>query len=150
MLDIREFRALCRRHGLAATYQRQMIYETAMAPPGHASAEAIYAQVSKRMPGISLATVYKNLRIFIDCGLLGQVSLHSGSLRVEGNHDPHHHLVCVRCKAIVDLKYEEVGGVRLPRKLPAGFQVQRVAVEVLGVCKACAGRRVKARKMKSK
>ncbi len=140
MNAIEQFRDICRRHGLAATYQRQVIYETAMAPPGHASAEAIYERVRRRIPGISLATVYKNLRTFIDYGVLGQVSLHNGSLRVEGNPDPHHHLVCTRCKSITDLNEEELEPIRLRRELPDGFRVQRIAIDLLGLCKKCAGR----------
>ena len=139
MFDVSAFRDLCRSHGLAATYQRQLIYETAMEPPGHASAEAIYKKVNKRMPGISLATVYKNLHTFIDSGLLGQVTLHHGSLLVDGNREAHHHLVCVRCRSITDLKEEELGKLPLPRRLPKGFQVKRVAVDILGVCHSCAG-----------
>jgi Fur family peroxide stress response transcriptional regulator len=138
MLNLPEFRGLCHRHGLAATYQRQVIYETAMSPPGHASPETIYGRVRERIPEISLATVYKNLRIFIDSGLLRQVSLHSGSLRVESNPKPHHHLVCIRCRAIIDLQEEELEPIRFRRKPPQGFRVQRVAVDILGTCRACA------------
>jgi Fur family peroxide stress response transcriptional regulator len=137
MLNLPEFRALCHRHGLAATYQRQVIYETAISPPGHSSPEAIYARVRKRVPEISLATVYKNLRIFIDSGLLGQLSLHNGSLRVESNPKPHHHLVCIRCRAIIDLQEQELKPIRFRRKPPQGFRVQRVAVDILGTCRAC-------------
>ncbi len=140
MLPHSEIRALFHRHGLSATHQRQVIYEIAAAPPGHSSPEAIYARVRKKIPGISLATVYKNLRIFIDKGLLGQVSLHNGSLRVESNPEPHHHLVCVRCKSIVDLKEEELKPIRFRRKLPHGFRAQRVSVDILGTCKACSAR----------
>jgi Fur family peroxide stress response transcriptional regulator len=138
MVQHTEVRKLFHRHGLAATHQRQVIFETATAPPGHSSPEAIYARVRKKIPGISLATVYKNLRVFIDTGLLGQVSLHNGSLRVENNPVPHHHLVCIRCKSIVDLKQEELEPIRFRHKLPQGFRVQRVAVDILGTCNACA------------
>lgn len=135
-----QFREICRRNGLAGTYQRQVIYETVMTPPGHPSAEAIYDCVRKRIPGISLATVYKKLKIFIDHGVLGQVSMHSGSLRVEGNPEPHHHLVCTGCRSIVDLKEEELEPIRFRQELPDGFQAQRVAIDILGLCRKCAGR----------
>ena len=140
MLAHSELRQLFHRHGLAATHQRQIIYEAAMVPPGHASPEAIYDRVRKKIPGVSLATVYKNLRTFIDCGLLGRVSLHSGSLRVESNPEPHHHLVCIRCKSIVDLEEKELAPIRFRHKLPYGFRAQRVAVDILGICKACSVR----------
>ncbi|HZR58519.1 MAG TPA: transcriptional repressor [Terriglobales bacterium] len=131
------FRELCHRHHLAATHQRQLIYETVMAMPGHPSPEAIYDKVRKKIPSISLATVYKNVRTFLDSGVLREVSLHHGSLRVEANEEAHHHLVCVKCKSIMDLKENSMEAVLLPEKLPRGFQVRRIAVDVIGICLAC-------------
>jgi Fur family peroxide stress response transcriptional regulator len=137
MAPISEFRALCVQRGLAATHQRQVIYETVMALPGHPSPEAIYERVRERIPSISLATVYKNIRTFLESGIFQEVSLHHGSIRVEPNRRPHHHLVCVRCKSIRDLDEGELEPVRLKHRLPRGFQVKRFAVDVLGICERC-------------
>jgi Fur family peroxide stress response transcriptional regulator len=131
------FRELCHEHSLAATHQRQVIYETVMTLPGHPSPEGIYDEVRRQIPSISLATVYKNIRTFIDSGMLREVSLHHGSLRVETNQRPHHHLVCTRCKSIIDLDESGLEPLRLREKLPRGFQVKRIAVDVLGICEAC-------------
>jgi Fur family transcriptional regulator, peroxide stress response regulator len=133
-----DFRALCHRHRLAATHQRQVIYTTAMSLSGHPSPEDIYERTRKSIPSISLATVYKNLRTFLDRGLLREVSLHHGSLRVESNFHPHHHLVCMRCKSITDLEHADLKPSRLRAKLPRGFQVKRIAVDILGICAKCA------------
>ena len=140
MLIASDFRALCHRYHLAATHQRQVIYETVMSLPGHPSPEAIYDRVRREIPSISLATVYKNIRTFLDCGLLREVSLHYGSIRVESNHEPHHHLVCVRCKNITDLDEDKLGPIRFRKNLPRGFRVNRIAVDILGVCEACSTR----------
>ena len=137
MTLLSEFRDLCRLHGLAATHQRQVIYQTVMSLPGHPSAELVYEKVRQQIPAISLATVYKNIRIFLEAGMFQEVSLHHGSLRVEPNLRPHHHLVCTRCKSISDLDEEELEPVRLKRKLPRGFHLQRIAVDVLGICHEC-------------
>src|SRR5205085_5418481 len=107
MAQISNFRELCQRHNLAVTHQRQVIYETVMSLPGHPSPESIYDEVRRHIPSVSLATVYKNIRTFLDCGMLREVSLHHGSLRVEPNDKPHHHLVCVECKSITD--FDESG-----------------------------------------
>ena len=131
------FRVLCHRHQLAATHQRRVIYDTVMSLPGHPSPELIYEKVREKIPSLSLATVYNNIRTFLRSGMLREVSLHHGSLRVEPNQRPHHHLVCIRCKSITDLDEDELGPVRLRRKLPRGFQVTRVAVDVLGICQEC-------------
>ena len=61
--------------------------------PGHHSPEQIYADVRRRIPRISLATVYNNLRLFVGHGLLREVSPHASTLLVEGYLEPHHHLV---------------------------------------------------------
>ena len=137
MTSSTDFRELCRRHGLAATHQRQVIYETVMSLPGHPSTEAVYDKVRQKIPAISLATVYKNIRTFLDSGIFQEVSLHHGSLRVEPNLRPHHHLVCVRCKSITDIDESELEPVRLKHKLPRGFELQRFAVDVLGICNTC-------------
>ncbi len=140
MLSNTEFYLLCREHKLAATHQRRVIYDTVMSLHGHPSPELIYEQVRKKIPSISLATVYKNIRTFLDSRMLREVSFHHGSLRVEPNEHEHHHLVCVRCKQITDLDAESLGPVRVKERLPRGFQVTRITVDVLGVCAACAAK----------
>ena len=140
MISNSDFRVLCRQHDLAATHQRRVIYETVMSLHGHPSPELIYDVVRRKIPTISLATVYKNVRTFLDSGMLREVSFHHGSLRVEPNEHEHHHLVCIRCKQITDLESESLGPVRVKERLPRGFQVTRITVDVLGVCAECAAK----------
>jgi Fur family peroxide stress response transcriptional regulator len=137
------FHSLCRKHNLAATHQRQVIYETVMALHGHPSPELIYEKVKKKIPAISLATVYKNVRTFLDSGMLREVSVHHGSLKVEPNEHAHHHLVCIHCKQITDLDEESLRPLRISVRMkewPRGFQVTRIAIDVLGICSACAAK----------
>jgi len=133
-----EFRHLCREHSLAATHQRQKIYEALVSRPGHYSPEEIYAQVKQHLPSISLATVYKNLKIFVQAGMLRDVSPHHGPWRVDANTSPHHHLVCIHCHSITDLDIDLLQPVKLQGRLPSGFRLEKFNVEVHGVCKACA------------
>ena len=130
------FLGLCREHGLAATHQRQKIYEALMSGPGHYSPEEIYEQVKRDLPSISLATVYKNLKTFVEAGMLHEVSPHHG-WRIDGNPHPHHHLVCTRCRSITDIDVERIDPVKLRGKLPPGFRVEKFSVEIQGICKAC-------------
>lgn len=132
------FRRLCREHNLAATHQRERIYELLVASPGHYSPEEIYEQVKQDLPSISLATVYKNLKTFVRAGMLREVSVHHGSWRVDANPHPHHHLVCTRCRSITDLDHDLVEPVKLQGKLPEGFRLEKFNVELQGVCSACA------------
>jgi Fur family transcriptional regulator, peroxide stress response regulator len=135
--DATRFRQICEEAGLAVTHQRQIIYEVLTSTAGHPSPEEVYARVKRRIPSISLATVYKNIHLFIDSGIFQQVSLHHGSMRVETNQAAHHHLVCTECKSITDVDAEVLGLQPVSGKLPGGFLPQRVSVDVLGVCESC-------------
>src|SRR5215831_1154008 len=132
-----EFRRLCREHDLAATHQRQKIYEALVSRLGHYSPEEIYDKVKQDLPSISLATVYKNLKTFVHAGMLRDVSHHQGPWRVDANTVPHHHLVCTRCHSITDLDLDRIGPVKLRGRMPSGFRIEKFSIEVQGVCKSC-------------
>ncbi|HVC91084.1 MAG TPA: transcriptional repressor [Acidobacteriaceae bacterium] len=131
------FRAFCSQHGLAATHQRQILFEVVQEMEGHPSPEEIYARVRRRIPSISLATVYKNLHLFVESGIVGEVSLHHGSLRIETNRTAHHHLVCRGCKSITDLDEKSFRLEMEHDHISAAFQVERYSIEVVGLCPAC-------------
>jgi Fur family transcriptional regulator, peroxide stress response regulator len=135
--EANEFRAVCDTAGIAVTHQRQVVYQVLKSMHGHPSPEEVYARVRLRIPSISLATVYKTIHLFIESGVFREVSLHHGTLRVETNARPHHHLVCTECKSICDIDAGELGFAAQARKLPGGFLAQRYAVDVLGLCMDC-------------
>ncbi len=134
------FRERCKQRGLAFTHQRQVIFEAITAAKDHPTPEAIYETVRRRIPSISLATVYKNVRIFLDAAILSEVSLHHGSLRLEGNPEAHHHLICSRCRSITDLDSSDMKPAQFTGKVPKGFRVERQIVEMIGICASCAKR----------
>jgi len=131
------FRQLCAEHGIAVTHQRQILFEVMQGMEGHPSPEEVYARVKKKVPAISLATVYKNIHLFVESGIFRKMSMHHGSVRVEMNSEEHHHMVCSRCKAITDIGEKELGLAPKRRKLPDGFLVERYAVDVIGLCAKC-------------
>ncbi len=133
----RAFRELCTDHGLTGTHQRQVLYEVMQTMAGHPSPEEVYARVKKRIPAISLATVYKNIHLFIERGVLRELSMHHGSLRVELNNLHHHHTVCSHCKTITDIEEKDLGILHALQDLPRGFQVERYSIDVIGICAAC-------------
>ena len=73
--ETKPFRELCHEHGVAVTHQRQVLYEVMKTMHGHPSPEEVYARVKKKVPAISLATVYKTLREFSEAGLLRPLRL---------------------------------------------------------------------------
>jgi Fur family transcriptional regulator, peroxide stress response regulator len=135
-----QFRELAWKHGLAATHQRQVVYEAVVASHRHHSPEQIYSAVRKRIPSISLATVYNNLRLFVERGLLREVSPHASTLLVDGNLELHHHLVCSRCKSVQDIEADFIDFKRLSPHVPDGFDLTKPVVEVFGLCRRCSAK----------
>jgi Fur family peroxide stress response transcriptional regulator len=138
MPDIRDFRKRCRTAGLVLTHQREIIFRTVYEMRSHPTPEAIYERVREQIPSISLATVYKNVKTFLDAGLLREVSPMHGSLRVDAITEDHHHVVCTRCHMVMDLGEDELEPVRLRVHLPEGFLLKRCVVEFYGLCPRCA------------
>jgi len=132
------FRQLCTERGIAVTHQRQVLYETMQAMHGHPSPEEVYEQMKVRIPSISLATVYKNIHLFVASGVFREMSMHHGTLRVEMNREVHHHMVCSFCRSIFDVEEKDLT-LELPQtsRLVGGFLVERYAVDAIGICAAC-------------
>ena len=136
-LSHEQFRELAWKHGMAATHQRKAIFDAVVAAPGHYSPEQIYVVVKRRIPSVSPATIYNNLRTFVEKGLLREVTPHAATLRVDGNLESHHHLVCMRCKSVEDITGDFVNFRRLARQAPAGFDLSAPMIEVFGLCRRC-------------
>ena len=136
-VQFEHFDALCKEAGITPTHQRLVIWQTLTEMHDHPSPEDVYRRVRSELPTVSLATVYKNIHLFVDTGLFREVSMFHGTLRIETNSEPHHHLVCRKCKAILDLDASNLSGFPLPQHLPEGFVAEQLSIDVLGLCATC-------------
>ena len=104
----------------------------------HPSAEWVYEHVKAEMPDISLATVYRNLSLFKDQGLIVSLGTVKGVERFDGNTLPHVHFICSECGCIVDLP-----GISVPEELNAavsrdsGGRVDSCQLSFTGLCGDC-------------
>ena len=135
------FSGICRRYGVKATHQRSEIYRELAGTNEHPDAETIYAQVRKRIPAISLDTVYRTLRLLEKKGLISRVGSFGEKTRFDANTDRHHHFVCTRCGFIGDIYKEEWDDFRTPIDIGAMGTVNSVNVELRGICKKCQRKR---------
>ena len=139
--SLQEFAGFCREHGLSVTNQRMAIFEALAATREHPSAEQIHRAVQRKLPSLSLATVYKNLEALKAIGAVADVNpLHEearyeATLPGAGPGRPHHHLVCVSCKKVRDLMDHELDGLRV--RDAQGFEVRAVRVQAEGLCPDC-------------
>jgi Fur family peroxide stress response transcriptional regulator len=135
------FSEVCRRYGVKATHQRTEIYRALARTNEHPDAEAIYSRVRKRIPAISLDTVYRTLRLLEKKGLISRVGSLGEKTRFDANTDVHHHFVCTGCGFIGDIYNEEWNDFRARRDVMAMGTVNSVHVELRGLCKTCQRKR---------
>lgn len=125
-----------RARGLRLTEPRRAILDVVRATEAHPSAAAVYRRVRRRLPGVSLATVYRNLRILAAQGLLTERPGAAGT-RFDGNTSAHDHFTCVVCGRIFDVP--PLSGNRLRRAVGSttGFEVLDHRIEFSGRCGRC-------------
>ena len=132
-----DIRATLRGRGLRATPQRLAIHGALQAMGRHATAEEVLDRVTDTVPGVSLPTVYAALDLLADLGLAARV--HAGrAVRYDPRADPHHHLVCDVCGAVVDLDAEVDLRPALERLRATGAVPTGAELLVRGRCAACA------------
>lgn len=119
------------------TPQRSAVYEALLDAPDHPTPEALYATVRAKLPGISLATIYKALEALKRLGVIREVARLGEARRFDANLDHHHHLICTECGRVSDLGHEEFGEIPSPAAVD-GFIPSEVTVQVFGMCAACA------------
>jgi len=132
-----DFTRRCKEAGLVGTHQRMVIYRVLAQSADHPSPELVYERVSREIPSISKATVYKNIHTFIEAGMLREVSELHQTNRLDANLERHHHLICTRCKRVVDYQDEQLNNTRASELEPLGFRLFEYRVEARGLCPAC-------------
>lgn len=141
-----EFAVRCRAAGLPVTPQRMAIIEALLGATDHPRAETIWAEVRRRHPHVSLATVHRTLETLCRIGEARKVTTLHDSARYDGNLEPHHHVVCVHCRRIRDVEIAGVdaalgGAIRAPGFTPFGW-----SLEIQAVCDECASSGERARR----
>jgi len=127
----------CRELGLKVTYQRMEIFRVAVSTDEHPDAVTVHKRVKKRIPTISLDTVYRNLKLLAAHGLLAVVGTSGEHLRFDANRGPHHHFACVKCGMIRDFTSEVLAALPLPQEVRHLGVPLSQHLEVKGICAAC-------------
>ena len=122
-------------NGLKLTPQRLAIFEYLKDNTDHPSADDIYGAVAKQFPTMSFATVYNTLETLRKRGELLELTIDPARKRFDPNPEPHHHLICVRCKRIVDIHASFQ--LTVPGRDRAEFELLGNHVEFYGICRGC-------------
>jgi Fur family peroxide stress response transcriptional regulator len=136
----RDGRAAAREAGLRLTHQRMEVFREVASTEDHPDAETVFRGVRKRIPTVSLDTVYRTLWLLEGLGLVATLGPRRERARFDANFTAHHHFTCERCGLVRDFEYEEYDRLGVPPEVKRLGPVSRVSVEVRGVCRECAGR----------
>lgn len=128
-----------RGRGFRLTAPRHAVLEVFRGIKTHPTAEQVHRLVIRRAPGVSLGTVYRNLRVLVDAGLLGE--LPGPRARFDANTRVHHHFTCLRCGRIADVEapVTEPHSRALSKRVEArtGLTITHHRIEFFGRCREC-------------
>ena len=118
--------------------KRDAILQCVRSTDAHPSADWVFEHVKEQMPDISLATVYRNLALFKDQGLITSLGTVNGVERFDGNTEPHVHFICTQCGDVQDLPE-----ISVPEELnsavaqSSGGRVDNCQLSFTGICGEC-------------
>jgi Fur family transcriptional regulator, peroxide stress response regulator len=130
------FRASLKRNGVKLTPQRMIIFQKVAESEEHPNAESVYRAVRKKLPMVSLDTVYRTLWLLQDLGLIRNLG-GKDRARFDGNMKPHHHFVCNECGWMRDFYNNELDQLKIPKEVRNWGNGETVHIEIRGVCRAC-------------
>ena len=120
------------------SHQRDQIYEYLCQSREHPSAERIYSDLRPEIPGLSLGTVYRNLKLLEELGKVRRVASHQGTERYDAICGDHAHFLCQRCGCLHDLTGVDSEALRSAIHLEEGATLTKLDITVTGICPSCA------------
>jgi len=121
------------------TQQRRTILDELGKLTSHPTAEELYRLVRHKLPKISIATVYRNLEILSDEGLIWKMDVAGAQRRFDATTANHYHIRCGECGRVDDVHMAPIATIEETAKKISGYQVLTHRVEFVGICPDCAG-----------
>lgn len=133
-------------HGLKSTRQRSLIIDTFFEMEGHLAVEELWQKVRAIDAKVSVATVYRTMKLLSDCGLAHARNFGDGQTRYEAAVGRHHHdhLICTRCGTIVEFENDRIEQLQETVAKSHGFTVTSHKMELYGLCATCRNERARA------
>jgi Fur family transcriptional regulator, ferric uptake regulator len=119
------------------TTQRQIILEELGKVTCHPTANEVYDMVRKRLPRIGLGTVYRNLELMADNGIILKLEVGGTQKRFDATIEPHYHIRCSSCGKVDDIAMEVQGQINLAAEKASNYIILGHHVEFSGICEEC-------------
>lgn len=114
-----------------------MILNLLRSTDAHPTADWLYGQLKRKIPSLSLGTVYRNLSILSEQGLIQKITSGSTFDRFEANAAPHYHLICEKCGKVEDFDMDSYQEINDKANRLTKFKVDRHRIEFFGICPGC-------------
>lgn len=121
-------------HGIRASSQRILMLEYLMQNNVHPTADKIYIDLSKKLPTISKATVYNNLKLFLNKEIIKEVNIDNNEVHYDMIMENHAHFICNKCNKIEDLN---IKAVEIDTSEIGDYEVTSQDIFLKGTCKEC-------------
>ena len=129
-----DLEALCQEKGLRITEQRKVIARVLSDADDHPDVEKVYERASAIAPGISIATVYRTVRLFEEAGILDRHDFGDGRSRYEAAPEAHHdHLIDVETGKVVEFVDPEIEALQKQIAAKLGYRLVDHRLELYGV-----------------
>jgi len=135
--QLERFEQTCKSAGLKVTHQRLEIYRDLLTAHDHPSAETLYKRLEKRLPSLSLDTVYRTLATFEKLKLVQRLETVESQARYEALTCRHHHFLCDICGQVFDFAWQSFDAMQLPPELAGIGAIEHTTVVAHGTCAAC-------------
>ena len=103
----------------------------------HPTADWLYQELKKEFASLSIGTVYRNLNILVEQGLIQKLPFGSTYDRYEATKDPHYHLVCEECGWVEDFEMPQYVEINDQAQKMSGFNIVRHRIDFFGICERC-------------
>jgi Fur family ferric uptake transcriptional regulator len=125
---------LCIERGLKMTEQRRVISRVLSDSSDHPDVEEIYRRAAAIDPKISVATVYRTMRLLEDANVIERLDLRDGRARYEENRDEHHHhLIDIKSGEVIEFKSEALEQIKTKIAHDLGYDIIGDRLELYGV-----------------
>jgi Fe2+ or Zn2+ uptake regulation protein/predicted transcriptional regulator len=124
-------------HHLRMTHQREIILEELRRSKAHPTADELYERIKRKLPRISLATVYRNLEILSEAGLIKKLEISGRQKRFDWDPQDHDHVYCTQCQRVDNIPTASAPAPYVGAARDKGYRITGCRIEFFGLCPSC-------------
>ncbi len=132
-MKINNYKSILEEKGIRPSHQRIEILKYLDGNKNHPSAEEIYKDLYKKIPTLSLTTVYNTMKIFSERGIVNVLNIDNNETRFDPDTKNHVHFICIKCGRVYDIDNVNLSN----KKTINGHKITQTHIYYKGICKKC-------------